>query len=113
MTEASIDRSYAYTARPVVVTDATTNWTAMDTFSYAYLKELYRGQEADCQFFPYKTEFRSLQDVFNMSASRALLKAGTKPWYVGWLVLRYFIEQLITLLSKRYPNFYASCDTFE
>ncbi|XP_046620673.1 uncharacterized protein LOC124305371 [Neodiprion virginianus] len=75
---------YAYSGQPVVVTDATTNWTAPKVFSFAFFKSLYEGQEADCQFFPYKTEFKSLREVFNMSTSRALQLAGTKPWYIGW-----------------------------
>ncbi|KAK0172176.1 hypothetical protein PV328_005525 [Microctonus aethiopoides] len=75
---------YAYSGRPVVVTDATKNWKAMTEFSYLFFKNLYLGQSANCQFFPYKTEFKNLQDVFNMSDNRALLKPGTDPWYVGW-----------------------------
>lgn len=58
----------------------------MTEFSYSFFKNLYLGQSANCQFFPYKTEFKNLQDVFNMSDNRALLKPGTDPWYVGWYV---------------------------
>ncbi|CAL7940419.1 unnamed protein product [Xylocopa violacea] len=76
--------SYAYSGRPVVVTDAMANWTATTKFSFAFFKSLYDGEDANCQFFPYKTEFKSLQDVFEMSESRASLEEGTKPWYVGW-----------------------------
>lgn len=76
--------SYAYSGKPVVITDAMTNWTAPKVFSFSFFKTLYRGQDANCQFFPYKTEFQSLQDVFDMSASRATMEKGTKPWYVGW-----------------------------
>ncbi|CAK9814733.1 hypothetical protein ANTPLA_LOCUS8320 [Anthophora plagiata] len=47
-------------------------------------KSLYDGEDANCQFFPYKTEFKSLQDVFDMNADRSSLEKGTKPWYVGW-----------------------------
>ncbi|KAI4483605.1 PREDICTED: uncharacterized protein LOC106790905 [Polistes canadensis] len=78
------EERYAYSGRPVVIMDAMTNWTAPKIFSYSFFKSLYEGEQAGCQFFPYKTEFRSLQDVFNMSTSRSLLQAGTKPWYVGW-----------------------------
>jgi hypothetical protein len=42
------------------------------------------GYEIDCQFFPYKTEFRSLREVLNMSPQRARLDYGSDPWYVGW-----------------------------
>ncbi|XP_033342463.2 uncharacterized protein LOC117229780 [Megalopta genalis] len=80
----TFEERYAYSGRPVVVTDATTNWTAPGIFSFAFFKSLYDGENANCQFFPYKTGFKGLQDVFNMSASRSLLEKGTEPWYVGW-----------------------------
>ncbi|XP_043264834.1 uncharacterized protein LOC122404702 [Colletes gigas] len=80
----TFEERYAYSGRPVVITDAMTNWTAPRVFSFMFLKSLYDGEDANCQFFPYKTEFKSLQDVFEMDASRSLLEEGTKPWYVGW-----------------------------
>lgn len=70
-----------------MVTDAMANWTALEVFSFAFLKTLYHGEKADssrCQFFPYQTEFRDLRDVFEMSNDRASLGKHTKPWYVGW-----------------------------
>lgn len=76
--------SYAYSGKPVVISDAMANWTAPMVFSFSFFKTLYDGEEASCQFFPYKTEFRSLQDVFDMSADRAMMEKGTAPWYVGW-----------------------------
>ncbi|XP_011493821.1 PREDICTED: uncharacterized protein LOC105359040 [Ceratosolen solmsi marchali] len=104
------EERYAYSGRPVVIRDATNGWSAMQVFSFAFLKELYEGQDANCQFFPYKTEFRSLQDVFNMSTSRALLQAGSKPWYVGWSNC----DQAIgTILRKHYQRPYFLPDTAE
>ncbi|XP_015598996.1 uncharacterized protein LOC107269546 [Cephus cinctus] len=81
---AFFEERYAYSGRPVVITDATSNWTAPQVFSFSFFKDLYEGQVSNCQFFPYKTEFHSLQEVLNMSRSRAQLEAGTKSWYVGW-----------------------------
>jgi hypothetical protein len=68
------------------VTDAMSNWTALESFSFEFFKELYADSTAqyNCQFFPYETEFTSLAQVFNMSSHRASLKLGAKPWYVGW-----------------------------
>ncbi|XP_053999008.1 uncharacterized protein LOC128887299 isoform X1 [Hylaeus anthracinus] len=80
----NFEERYAYSGRPVVITDAMTNWTAPKVFSFSFFKSLYDGEDANCQFFPYKTEFKSLQDVFDMDANRSLLENGTKPWYVGW-----------------------------
>ncbi|CAK9799342.1 hypothetical protein ANTQUA_LOCUS1995 [Anthophora quadrimaculata] len=81
---AAFEERYAYSGRPVVITDATINWTATKVFSFPFFKSLYDGEDANCQFFPYKTEFKSLQDVFDMNVDRSSLEKGTKPWYVGW-----------------------------
>lgn len=75
---------YAYSGRPVVVVDAAINWTATEVFSFPFFKSLYEGVDGNCQFFPYRTEFKSLREVFEMSADRSLLEEGTEPWYVGW-----------------------------
>ncbi|XP_053595295.1 uncharacterized protein LOC103574491 [Microplitis demolitor] len=78
------EQRYAYSGEPVVITDATVDWSASKLFSFSFFKSLYHGREANCQFFPYKTGFKSLQDVFNMSEDRISLKPGSEPWYVGW-----------------------------
>ncbi|XP_058796032.1 uncharacterized protein LOC131666944 [Phymastichus coffea] len=104
------EERYAYSGRPVVITDAAADWTAMEQFSFAFLKQLYEGREADCQFFPYETEFRSLRDVFNMSAGRALLRAGTRPWYVGWSNCD---ETIGAILRQHYRRPYFLPDTAE
>jgi hypothetical protein len=73
------------------VTDAMSNWTATNVFSFQFFKEIYSkdspaldGYDIDCQFFPYKTQFKSLREVLNMSPQRARLDYGSDPWYVGW-----------------------------
>lgn len=75
---------YAYSGIPVVVTDGASNWTALQSFSLDFFQRLYRNSDLKasknvCQFFPYKTEFKGLQDVFNMTAERS-----RQPWYIGW-----------------------------
>lgn len=82
---------YAYTAVPVLIKEATKNWTAMDNFSFEFFRGLYRNvsdgfkvTEEECQFFPYKTEFETLEEAFNMSDDRAQFKQGEKSWYFGW-----------------------------
>ncbi|XP_050314722.1 uncharacterized protein LOC126749118 [Anthonomus grandis grandis] len=75
---------------PVVVADGAREWPALKLFNFDFFKQLYssvemnRNKHRNCQFFPYKTEFESLQEVFNMSKDRAMLKPGEKPWYIGW-----------------------------
>ena len=82
---------YAYSTVPVLVKEATQNWTAMETFSFKYFKDIYtknldalKAVEEECQFFPYNTEFETLEEVFRMTSNRASYKDGEKPWYVGW-----------------------------
>ncbi|XP_029193124.1 bifunctional arginine demethylase and lysyl-hydroxylase JMJD6-like [Acropora millepora] len=80
---------YAYTGRPVVVTDAAKNWSATERFNFTFFKQLfeknenaYQVNEDECQFFPYRTEFVSLKEAMNMSKERSEWKG--KPWYFGW-----------------------------
>lgn len=51
------EQKYAYNAKPVIVTDATVNWTALDVFDFWYFKDVYEssladGEQLNCQFFP-------------------------------------------------------------
>jgi hypothetical protein len=82
---------YAYSGRPVVITDGAKGWPAADVFSFEFFKELYGPDspnldpygDRDCQFFPYQTNFESLNEVFDMSEERQNGVVG-KPWYIGW-----------------------------
>lgn len=82
---------YSFTGRPVLMKEATSNWTAMSHFNFTYFQHLYRKVkgslttiEDDCQFFGYETEFTSLAEALNMSDDRAAYKPGELPWYIGW-----------------------------
>ncbi|XP_012339237.1 uncharacterized protein LOC100869100 [Apis florea] len=99
----TFEERYAYSGRPVVVMDATINWTATKVFSFPFFKSLYDGVDADCQFFPYRTEFKSLQDVLDMGTDRSLLERGTEPWYVGWSNCD---EEIGSLLRQHYQRPY-------
>lgn len=51
------EAKYAYNAKPVIVTDATRNWTAHDVFDFWYFKDVYNfaqshSERMNCQFFP-------------------------------------------------------------
>lgn len=51
------EKKYAYNAKPVVITDATIKWTALDVFDFWYFKDVYDSSQFDseqmnCQFFP-------------------------------------------------------------
>lgn len=78
---------YAYSGRPLVVKDALSEWDAPGAFSYAFFQRLYavdkiagRWRAAQrCQFFPYRTGFRNLEQALSMSHNRT-----QQPWYFGW-----------------------------
>lgn len=85
------EQLYAYTGVPVIVADGTANWTAPQVFSFEFFKEIYKkgstaleNHSKNCQFFPYKTAFRGLAEVMQMSEERARMEDGSAPWYVGW-----------------------------
>ncbi|XP_031571848.1 bifunctional arginine demethylase and lysyl-hydroxylase JMJD6-like [Actinia tenebrosa] len=89
LTRHNFIENYAYNGRPLVVTDAAKNWSALEVFNFSFFKQLYdrnngsyEVNEEECQFFPYKTNFSSLREAFNMPKERAELK--TEPWYFGW-----------------------------
>ena len=91
ITPHEFEMKYAYSGTPVIIQDAIQNWTATKSFNFKFFKELYtpdspvlQNVELKCQFFPYKTSFESLGEVFNMSEERANLTDGTEPWYIGW-----------------------------
>ena len=84
-------QKYAFTGRPVVVTDGMNGWTAPEKFSFTFFKTLYKpdspnvvGEGGDeCQFFPYRTSFETLGEVFKMPKEMRDGVTG-KPWYIGW-----------------------------
>ena len=89
MTQHRFIKKYAYSGTPVLIKGGASHWTALETFSYKYFKKLYTKMHAiatfeknQCQFFNYKTNFRTLRDVFEMSKKRAALKKD--QWYIGW-----------------------------
>ena len=91
LSHADFMKNYAFTGRPVVVTDGMKDWSAPEHFSFQFFKKLYKKNSPnmivdggeECQFFPYRTEFESLGDVFSMPADMRDGVSG-KPWYIGW-----------------------------
>lgn len=107
ISKAEFRDKYAYSSVPVLIKEATRDWTALDTFSFQYFKKIYRDaderraeerkegnqQTADteegsadneCQFFGYKTEFTGLKEALNMAKERSEYLPGEEPWYFGW-----------------------------
>ena len=88
---AEFEEKYAYTGVPVIIEDGTLNWTAPETFSFDFFREVYsegsqalENHERNCQFFPYKTSFNNLAEVLQMNRERARMEDGSEPWYIGW-----------------------------
>lgn len=82
-------KRYAFSMQPVIVTDSQSDWTAKNTFSFDFFRNVYsEGSQAleqvhnNCQFFPYQTELNNLSEAFNMSKDR--IEGKAEPWYIGW-----------------------------
>jgi len=92
----SFEEHYAYTGRPVIVTDAMASWSALRTFNFDFFCSIYSRDSPvlvlaeDCQFFPYESGFHNLSDVFLMTSERASLHNGSEPWYIGWYVKMHY-----------------------
>lgn len=84
----NFDLLYGSIMKPVVVVDGTRDWSPIKTFNFDFFKKLYNNNQDnlkdECQFFPYKTEFKSLKEALNMSVGRSKLEQGTDSWYIGW-----------------------------
>lgn len=83
------ETKYAYSGLPVVIIDAMNDWKATSSFSFDFFRNMYLSDDiimknVSCQFFPYRTLFNNLSDVFNMNINRAMLIEGFDPWYIGW-----------------------------
>lgn len=107
--------NYASKMKPVVVIDGTRNWAPIKTFDFDFFKDLYQDVKGDtikheCQFFPYKTEFKSLTDALNMSVPRSKLEPGTESWYIGWSNCN---DNAGKILRKHYQKPYFFPDTSE
>ncbi|CAH0729132.1 unnamed protein product, partial [Brenthis ino] len=97
---------YAYTTRPIIVTDATNDWKAMETFNFNFFANFYQNNKMgrkinDCFYFAYKSGLNSLSQVFNMDEKRANLSG--EPWYVGWSTCH---EEETRLLRQYYNRPY-------
>jgi len=96
MTEDRYEEKYAQTNRPVIIRNVSSEWAAMDTVDFGWLRDRYLASEdilkyeaPNCFFKCYKTnEFKSLSDLFRISPDRVTggVGPGARPWYVGWSV---------------------------
>lgn len=89
LTKEQFVEKYAYTGRPVLIRNGSRNWTASSHFSFEFFKNIYpknspilQSADRDCQFFPYRTKFETLGEVFDMPESMAKMEGN--PWYIGW-----------------------------
>ncbi|CAG2164130.1 unnamed protein product [Oppiella nova] len=84
---------YAYSGVPVVITDAMVNWTATEVFSFEYFKNIYPNEspaldnyDRNCQFFPYKTQFKRLREIIRSNCdplvANALRQHYQRPYFM-------------------------------
>lgn len=110
------ERKYAYSGLPVIVTDATSTWTASKTFDFWYFKGIYdearkrTNEPMNCQFFPYKTEFKSFYEAMSIPKERVNYEPGTQPWYFGWSNCN---EDVAEILRQHYGRPYFLPKTSE
>lgn len=110
------ERKYAYTGIPVIVTDGTSTWSSLKTFDFWYFKEIYEearkrtNKPMNCQFFPYKTGFKSFSEAMSIPVERVNYEPGTDPWYFGWSNCN---EDVAQILRKHYGRPYFLPKTSE
>lgn len=110
------ERKYAYSSLPVIITDATSTWTASETFDFWYFKELYdaarkrTNKPMNCQFFPYKSGFKSFYEAMSIPDERVNYEPGTDPWYFGWSNCN---EDVAQILRQHYGRPYFLPKTSE
>ncbi|XP_037039984.1 bifunctional arginine demethylase and lysyl-hydroxylase JMJD6-B [Bradysia coprophila] len=110
------EQRYAYTGRPVIVTDATSSWTALETFDFWYFKEIYEearkrtNKLVNCQFFPYKSGFKTFYEAMSIPKERVDYQPGTDPWYFGWSNCN---EDVAQILREHYGRPYFLPKTSE
>jgi hypothetical protein len=83
---------HAYTGQPILVRGSTDSWLALKTFNFDFFRRIYsevvdayQSVEEECQFFPFKTDFSQLSEVFSMPEERIRMsEPNVKPWYIGW-----------------------------
>lgn len=85
------EQEFAYTGVPVVVRKGASNWTALDTFSVQFFREIYTSKEGyidqvndQCQFLAFLSKWETLGEALNMS--RAEETFTEEKWYFGWYV---------------------------
>lgn len=102
-----------YADKPIVLRGGAAHWKAMKTFSYAFLRDVYRNTTGAfeesrryCQFLNTATDIEDLEDFFSMPDSRAYMSGpDEKTWYVGWSNCD---QRIVSILREHYtrPDFF-------
>uniref|UniRef100_A0A131YY36 Phosphatidylserine specific receptor ptdserr n=1 Tax=Rhipicephalus appendiculatus TaxID=34631 RepID=A0A131YY36_RHIAP len=102
-----------YADKPIVLRGGAAHWKAMKTFSYAFLRDVYRNtsdafeeNRRYCQFLGTATDFEDLEDFFSMPDSRANMSGpDEETWYVGWSNCD---QRIVSILREHYtrPDFF-------
>ncbi|XP_067613693.1 uncharacterized protein [Eurosta solidaginis] len=96
---------YAYSSHPIIIKNAVAHWTARKTLNFQFLKALFEripgAIDANCPFWHFRSNFKSLREVFAMPTARSNLSDGEMPWYVGWSNCH---QVVLEELRKIYPR---------
>ncbi|KAJ8032491.1 hypothetical protein HOLleu_26032 [Holothuria leucospilota] len=87
ITKETFLKEFAYSGKPVLIKQATSDWLALEAFDFYFFRELYAKYpkslqhiEKYCNFLRYNTEFVTLADFFKMDDDRV----SRLDWYIGW-----------------------------
>ncbi|VVC93570.1 unnamed protein product, partial [Leptidea sinapis] len=85
---------FAYSTQPVIVTDATAGWKALQEFSFKFFVDFYSNVSSgrrinECFYFPYKSGLNSLAEVFSMDEARRpyFLPRTAESDIVDWIFM--------------------------
>lgn len=99
-------QQHAYLSRPIIIKNAIDHWPARKQLTFQFLKHLYQQYpdelkrfDDECQFLPFKSSFRSLQEFFEMSDEQ--IDSGKPSWYVGFSNCQ---PKILAKLRELYPK---------
>ena len=102
--------TYAYTGRPLVIQNTIKHRKAFTNFNVTFFQQLltrFQNDENqfDCQFFPYKTNFKTVFEAFHASFNVPNFQEKSQFWYIGWANCYRDIHQILQEFYER-PHFW-------
>uniref|UniRef100_T1KR59 JmjC domain-containing protein n=1 Tax=Tetranychus urticae TaxID=32264 RepID=T1KR59_TETUR len=108
ITRQQFEERFAYSMEPLVVRGIINDWKSLHDFSVDFFARLYSSSNPfyRCQFFPYKTPFKSLREALDIISGHVDAD-HFNSWYIGWSNCDPSITQKLRQYYKR-PSFLPS-----